>query len=108
MDFANIALSSLMAAVPSDQVAKAEWQNLRLDSMYVHNPSELFGAEPRFNEVHRSITVESIKRAVEAESQTSTLSRSKSIPVPKAKVPKVHTGTLFLGATSLHMKVKYL
>ena len=40
------------------------------DPMYVHNPSELFGAEPRFNEVHRSITVESIKRAVDAGPRT--------------------------------------
>ncbi len=39
------------------------------DPMYVGNPAGLFGAEPRFNEVNRSITVESIKRAVSAGSQ---------------------------------------
>ena len=39
------------------------------DPLYVTNPSELFGSEPKFNEERRSITVESIKKAVEAELQ---------------------------------------
>ena len=37
------------------------------DPLYVNNPSELFGSEPKFNEERRTITVESIKQAVKAE-----------------------------------------
>ena len=35
------------------------------DPLYVFNPAELFGAEPCFNEVNRSITIESIKQSVD-------------------------------------------
>ncbi len=33
--------------------------------LYVNNPSPLFGAEPKFNEVHRAISVASIKAAAQ-------------------------------------------
>ncbi len=36
------------------------------EPLYVTNPSRLFGAEPQFNEVGRSITIESIKQSVDA------------------------------------------
>ena len=39
--------------------------NLVHAPLYVHDPAALFGAEPRFNEVHRAISVASIKAAAQ-------------------------------------------
>ena len=58
----NAGHSFILAAVPVED-------GFVHQPLYVPNPAPLFGAEPGFNEVHRAISVASIKSAAQQSPQ---------------------------------------